>query len=81
MAEPVNFPEANVVFKAPIGEEEICGELPCFRDSEQPLIVSCWQLTDEEIEELKINGGKIFLYNHSSGIAPTALSTLGPVFE
>lgn len=47
---PVKFEEANVVMKAPPGEEENVFDMPAFRDKGN--IVSCWELTDEEVEEI-----------------------------
>jgi hypothetical protein len=62
MAFPVNFPDANdVLGKPPSMTEEQCMDLPIFRGHTNlggtpplitSLLVSCWEFTDEEINEI-----------------------------
>lgn len=60
---PKQFPESNQTFTLP---EDACldrpdrGELPVCIDPESKQIVSCWQLSPEEIEVVK-NTGEIWL--------------------
>lgn len=58
MARPVTFDGANLILKAPLGQEETCGELPVFRNGLS--CTSCWQLSEQEIESV-VNTGRIFL--------------------
>lgn len=58
MAQPVNFKGANVVLKAPPGQEETCGDLHVFRNRSS--VVSCWQLDPAELEEVA-RTGRIYL--------------------
>lgn len=50
---PVNFEDVNCVFKAPG-----CGDLPAVKTDKS--IVSCWEMTEKEKEEL-LKTGKIYL--------------------
>lgn len=54
MAKPIEFEEQNRVYKA-----EGCGDLPALVASKNE-IVSCWELTKEELEEIN-KTGKIWL--------------------
>ena len=55
MANPVEFPESNIKFGKPGSMTAAeCGDLPCYFNGEQ--IVSCWQLTPEELEEINSTG-------------------------
>lgn len=66
MGFPINFEEANKVFKAPKGmTEEQVGylhvKIGVDKEIDCVACVSCWQFTDEELEEFKANGGKAYL--------------------
>ena len=50
---PVNFEDANCIFKAPE-----CKELPALKTEKH--IVSCWEMTEREKEEF-LKTGKIYL--------------------
>lgn len=54
MAEGVGFEGANHLLKAPKEQESSVYDLPIFRD--QVGIISCWRLSDEELEEVKRTG-------------------------
>lgn len=59
MASPSEFPEQNWLLGKPVDmTDEQCSALPCFIDAEQ--VVSCWQLTQEECEEIG-RTGKVFI--------------------
>lgn len=49
MAHPSNFPGANLTFKAPEGRDDV-QDLHTF--SNGVCVVSCWDLTDAEIEQI-----------------------------
>lgn len=51
----MNTPE----LAAPEGMEHQVDALPCFRNG--VMTVSCWQLTQEELNEVVASGGKVFL--------------------
>jgi len=58
MAYPVKFNGANVVLKAPPGQEETCGDLHVFRN--RSMVVSCWELEPAELQEIA-RTGRIYL--------------------
>jgi len=59
MASPLAFKEANVVFYPPAGmEDEV---LPLHVRRCDGALVSCWQLTAEEIEEVIRTRGVVWL--------------------
>ena len=58
MAMAINFDGANVVLKAPPGQEETCNDLHVFRN--RRMVVSCWQLDPAELEEIA-RTGRIYL--------------------
>jgi len=61
MSHPIGFPQANGILERPKGTtKEECSSLEVYRDGMR--CISRWQLTDEEIEELKKNGGKLYLW-------------------
>ena len=62
---PVNFEDANCVFKA-----EGCGDLPAVKTDKS--IVSCLEMTDKEKEEF-IKTGKIYLLVMGQAQPPVAL--------
>ena len=53
---PTGFPESNMVLT---GNGESVLNLPVYRDAEKS--ISCWSFTEEEIEELKQNNGRLFV--------------------
>lgn len=57
---PIKTEDTNVVYGE--GQGEYKG-LPAYKypNDQMGRVVSCWQLTPEEIEELKANDGKIYL--------------------
>ena len=50
MAEAVIFEGANVILKAPAGQEETCNDLHVFRN--RAMVVSCWEFDDAELAEI-----------------------------
>jgi len=55
--------------------DEQCSSLPCFVDNTQ--VVSCWQLTQEECEEIG-RTGKIWLGVLGASTPPAWLSGINP---
>lgn len=58
MAYPVKFDGANVVLRAPPGQEETCGDLWVFRNRQS--VVSCWKFEGAELAEI-IRTGCVYL--------------------
>lgn len=54
MGRPTDFAEANACLGAPHGCETEVVALPIRRDGQT--LVSCWQLSDAEIEEVRATG-------------------------
>ena len=69
MAQPTRFPEANAVWEGP-GD---VGDLPAYRDEDEGLSISCWELSAAELVEV-LNTGKVWL--HVWGHHP-AVSVMG----
>jgi hypothetical protein len=66
---PVNFKESNFIFKKPVGwSDEMCSDLYVWKgvskiegtDKEVPAIISCWQLSREDLDEI-IKTGVVWL--------------------
>jgi hypothetical protein len=47
---PVEFPEQNMILRPAKGTEDYVQPLPCYNNGAQT--ISCWELTDEEVEEV-----------------------------
>lgn len=77
MAHPIGFPQANCILARPpdMAEEE-CASLEVFRNGE--VCVSKWQLTDEELEALRKNGGKVFVLVWGATQPPVAITPINP---
>ncbi len=77
MAQPVEFPEQNCVFgKPPSMTDEQCVALPAHKSPEQ--IISCWELSDEEIEML-IKTKRVYL-SVIGGVQPPVAIVVDPPF-
>lgn len=77
MAHPIGFREANGIIQRPTNLSAVeCSSLELFRDGKY--CISRWQLTDEELEELKRNGGKIYLEVMGVTQPPVLISVLTP---
>lgn len=60
MALPTTFPEQNWQLGKPENmTDDECAPLPCFVDDNQ--VVSCWQLSPEDLAALQVNGGKVYM--------------------
>lgn len=77
MAHPIGFGEANCILQRPEGmTAEECVSLEVFRDGKY--CVSRWQLNDDDMEELKRNGGKIYLMVVGATQPPVAVAVKTP---
>lgn len=80
----VEFKEQNLVFRKPNDmTDKQCRSLPVYKgktDEGYPIIVSCWKLSEEDLEEVK-KSGLIYLSMLSEGIQPVALSVASPFKE
>lgn len=70
MASPVSFPGENVVFTA-----EGCDDLPTLCMEER--ITSCWELSPEELEEVK-KTGKVWLVVFGKQQPPVSVNGIRP---
>jgi hypothetical protein len=83
---PVSFPENNFVFTKPQGmTDEQCSDLPVWRGNVPvdeagtmfPAIISCWQLSKEDIEEIQ-KTGRIWLSITATGMPPVSVFAENP---
>lgn len=78
---PVVFAEQNVVYGE--GQDEYL-PLPVHRSADTEVIVtSCWQLSDEDMAELKRNGGRVWLQQMTFGgaLQPQLVSVIKPEMD
>lgn len=52
---PIDFDGRNAVLGAPKGQEDEVVPLPVHR-TEMGIIISCWELTDDEIAKIRLTG-------------------------
>ena len=77
MAHPIGFAEASGILERPPSmSAEECISLEVFRDGKY--VVSRWQLTDEDLEELKRNGGKVYLMILGVTMPPACVGVKSP---
>lgn len=73
---PKNFEEANINYTKPEGwTDEQCVTLPAFKNDE--VIISCWEISDEELEVLKVTK-EIWFYLHAPVQVPIILTADNP---
>lgn len=72
MAKAVGFEGANKIFRAPPDDPE-CTDLETFQHDAG--IVSCWRLTEEELEEVN-KTGVVWLQVFGKGTPPVCVSGL-----
>lgn len=72
MGAPAAFPEANVILGPPPGSEAEVSDLQVLRADGR--LVSCWQLSPEEIAEI-VRTGKIWLSVWGAVTQPPVLVT------
>ena len=79
MLPDLNFKQANTVFNAPEGSNDIA-PLKAFVGTSRegyPLIISKWNLSKEDIETINA-GGSIYLCMYSHNLPPVLLTTENP---
>lgn len=77
MAHQIGFREANDIVKPPEGMSPAeCMSLEVFRN--EKYCISRWQFTNEELEELKKNGGKAYLVFLSQTQPPVRIDVMTP---
>ena len=78
---PVAFDEANLVLDKPPGmSREECEPLNVYQGEMPdggPVLISCWKLTREELEEIN-RTGRVWLLVYSSTTFPVALTGIKP---
>ncbi|MGL4631537.1 MAG: hypothetical protein ACRCVT_10060 [Leadbetterella sp.] len=78
---PVEFDQANIVFNKPEGmTDEECAPCPAWNGQDwqgNPLIVTCWQLSPEELKQIN-ETGQMWLGILSNGLPPHWMSTVNP---
>lgn len=86
---PVNFPEANIIYRKPEGwTDEQCGDLAVWKGdcpiddkgNTAPTLISCWQPSKEDIEAI-VAGKPIYLYVTCNVQPPVSLSTVNPFIQ
>ncbi len=78
---PKEFKESNFRFTKPAGTtDDQVKPLPVHRGTttdNKPVIVSCWELSDEELEELA-RTKKLWLLIYGNGMSPVSIQTESP---
>ena len=81
MAKGIKFPQSNNSLGAPQGQEEEVYPLPIYKseptDPNGPYHISCWELSKEELEEVK-KTGKIWLHVFGPTTYPICVMGLDP---
>lgn len=73
---PVEFDEQTIILGKPeVMTDEECAPLPVFRDGKQ--VISCWELTKEDLEEVA-RTGKVYLCVTGGSHPPLHLQTESP---
>jgi len=71
MAQPLAFPEANVIYYPPAGMED--DVLPLHVRRGDGCLISCWKLTAEEVAEI-LRTGVVWLSVLGRGLPPVMIS-------
>jgi len=83
---PVSFPEQNKVYLKPEGwTDEQCSDLPVWQGAAPideagntaPVIISCWQFSKEDLDEIQ-KTGRVWLSVTGSSQPPVSLFTENP---
>jgi hypothetical protein len=76
---PVRTETTNAVYTL-----EGCNDLPVTRyenvDNKEMGVESCWELDAEDLENIKNNGGMVYLYIQGAVVPPVLLTTESMVF-
>lgn len=78
---PCSFEQSNDVLGKPVDmTDDQCDALSVLRyvdASRQPIVLSCWKLTKDEVDELN-RTGRIWLYVYGQTMPPVALTAENP---
>ena len=77
---PVKFKQANDNLKAPPGQEKEITSLPVYKPFDEQFLISCWQLSPEELAEVQ-RTGIVFMHIMGPNTYPVALDGLSPFRE
>lgn len=76
---PINFEGSNIKYTKPESwDDEDCGDLPAYKANDKklgPFIMSCWELSDEELQDI-IKSKRVWLNIHSSVMIPVSISVV-----
>lgn len=79
--EPTSFEQSNHVFDKPENATyEECQALSTFvgpLPNGQPVVISCWKCTKEELEEIN-KTGRVWVYHWGINLQPHAVSGTNP---
>jgi hypothetical protein len=78
---PASFPESNLVLAKPPGmTHEECEALSVFQGQSAdgtPVVISCWKLTREEVDDLQ-RTGRVWLWIIGNTMPPAVLDIRSP---
>lgn len=78
------FEESNFYFDKPADMTyDECEVLSVFAGAtadRQPIVISCWKATKEELEEIN-KTGRVWCFHYGTGLQPHALSGTNPFKE
>ena len=82
MAEPINFPGANIRMNAPEGQEDKVSDIVAYEGGCNcggcaSQVITCWRLRPEELEQVK-KTGVVWLYISGSAMPPAYIGTENP---
>lgn len=81
MGFPTSFDESNAVLSRPVGTtDDECGPLSICRTNLKdgnPVVISCWKFTKEEIEEI-VKTGRVWLMLWGVTMPPAFISGQKP---
>jgi hypothetical protein len=75
---PTSFDESNrVLSRPPSMSEDECEPLSVFINPNPALVISCWKLTKEELEEIN-RTGRVWLWIYGPTMQPALLTVKSP---
>jgi hypothetical protein len=76
---PVRTETTNAVYTL-----EGCNDLPVTKyenvDNKEMGVECCWEMDEQDLENIKNNGGKLYLYIQGATVPPVLLTTESMVF-
>ena len=78
---PIAFDEENVIFDKPSSmSADDCEAISAWKGTDKdgkPMVITCWKLTKEELEEIN-KTGRVWLYVLGGGMPPVSLQVSHP---